>query len=181
MFALWSVEIKIDTVGHHISIKSCATMREHRRPTSRRAADRAMNSVIHQTTAPIGRVMSNAVPASVPTTRGGHTSNAYYNKANKGMRQPRPSFFPTWKLTRGKFKNIKWKTLAQYSPFPTGLQNRFHPSDQVPTCSPFSSSPQHTPLHHPLLIPLFLLSKPSASPSTPASASVTPSPTPPRA
>lgn len=121
---------------------------------SRRAADRAMNSVIHQTAAPIGRVMSNAVPASVPTRRGGHTSNA-----------------------RGKFKNIKWNTLAQYSFFPTGLQNLFHPSVQVPTCSPFSSSPQQTPLHHPLLIPFLLPSEPSPCPSTASSASATPSPT----
>lgn len=76
MFALWSVEIKF-------SIASCSTAWEHNRRTSRRAADRAMNSVIHQTAAPIGRVMSNAVPASVPTRRGGHTSNAYCNEANR--------------------------------------------------------------------------------------------------
>lgn len=47
-----------------------------RRLTSRRAAEREMNSVSHHTAAPIGSVMSSAVPASVPATRGGHTRSA---------------------------------------------------------------------------------------------------------
>ena len=44
--------------------------------TSRRAAERAMKSVNHHTAAPMGSVMSRAVPASVPASKKGQTARA---------------------------------------------------------------------------------------------------------
>jgi len=61
----------------HDRLPSAQSLHAHIRLTSSRAAERDRIRVSHQTAAPMGSVMSNAVPANVPATRKGQKSRAY--------------------------------------------------------------------------------------------------------